>query len=389
MRFGVGLSTLTDPRRAAVDAATSAAEGLGGALPSLTVLIASRHHAGDAAAVLAAVRDVVPSPALVGCVAQAVVAGRREVEDEPSIAVWVASLPHDVETFHMEFMRTGSGGVFAGYLFHHSGAGFHLLLADPYTFPADLLLDHLNRNVPGATVMGGLASGAPFPGRSLLFHDDAVHDSGAVGVRLPGWRGLPVVSQGCRPIGEPYIVTGVNGQVVTELGGRPPLVRLREAVAAMPLEEQELALRGLQFGIVVDEYVDTLGSGDFLIRAIVGVDEESGAIEVGDLVDVGTTVQFQLRDAVAADDDLRAALHRARESASGRPAGALLFTCNGRGTSMFDAPDHDATLIEDLLGGIPLAGFFAAGEMGPIGDRNALHGFTASLALFVDESDEY
>lgn len=387
MRFGVGLSTLTDVRQAAVEAAISAAEGLSGELPSLAVLLASRHHAEDAELVLASVREVVPSPAIVGCVAQAVVAGRREVEDEPSVAVWVASLPEPVETFHMEFLRTASGGVFAGYLFDHGSQDFHLLLPDPFTFPADLLLDHLNQNVPGTKIMGGLASGARFPGRSRLFRDDKVLDSGAVGVRLPGWRGLPVVSQGCRPIGDPYTVTKVRGQVVTELGGRPPLIRLQEMVAAMSQEEQLLVTRGLQFGIVVDEYRDTLGPGDFLIRAVVGADEETGAIEVGDVVEVGTTVQFQLRDAAAADDDLRAALHRAREAASGRPAGGLLFTCNGRGRRMFDVPDHDATLVQDLLGGIPLAGFFAAGELAPIGNRNALHGFTASLALFVDESD--
>jgi small ligand-binding sensory domain FIST len=285
----------------------------------------------------------------------------------------------------MEFLRTPTGGVFAGYRFDPDGRDFHVLLPDPYTFPAEPLLDHLNDHLPGTTVMGGLVSGAPRPGLSRLFCDDQVLGSGAVGVRLPGWHGVRVVSQGCRPFGEPYTVTDARGRLITGLGGRPPLQRLREMVAALPEEQRDLVGQGLQIGIVVREYDDVPARGDFLVRPVTGADETSGAVEVGEVVQVGTAVQFHVRDADAADDDLRVALHHAREAAPGRPAGGLLFTCNGRGRRMFGAPDHDASLVEDLLGGIPLAGFFAAGELGPIGERNALHGFTASLALFVDD----
>ncbi|MGH3520618.1 MAG: FIST signal transduction protein [Haloechinothrix sp.] len=387
MRIGVGLATVPNARQAAADAALSAASGLAGRPPSLAVLLTSPHHADDAEAVLAAAREAVQPEALIGCVAEAVVAGRREVEDGPAVAVWLASLPHAAETFHMEFVRTLSGGLLAGYRFDRGTDDFHLLLPDPYSFPADVLLEHLNAHLPGTMVMGGLVSGTRGPGQCRLFRDDEVLTSGAVGVRLPGWRGVPVVSQGCRPIGEPYTVTAARGQVITGLGGQPPLHRLRATVAALPPVQQELALRGLQIGIVVDEYRETPARGDFLIRAVLGADESSGAIEVGDVVEVGTTVQFQIRDAAGADDDLRVALHRVQTEVSGHPAGALLFTCNGRGRRMFDVPDHDATLVEDVLGGIPLAGFFAAGELGPVGGRNALHGFTASLALFVDEPD--
>jgi small ligand-binding sensory domain FIST len=385
VRIGVGLATVAEGHRAAVDAARSATECLAGQAPTLAVLIVSPHHADDAAAVLAAVREAVRPEALIGCVAGAVVAGRREVEDGPSVAVWLASLPESVETFHMEFVRTPSGGLFAGHRFDRQTHDFHLLLPDPYTFPAELLLDHLNNHLPGTTIMGGLVSGAHGPGQTRLFRDDEVFNTGAVGVRLPGWRGVPVVSQGCRPIGEPYTVTGARGRVITEVGGQPPLRRLREMVAALPPDEQELVSRGLQIGVVVDEYREAPGRGDFLIRGVLGADESTGSLDIGDVVEVGTTVQFQVRDAAGADDDLRMALHKARAGASGRPVGALLFTCNGRGRRMFDMPDHDATLVEDVLDGVPLAGFFAAGELGPVGARNALHGFTASLALFVDE----
>jgi small ligand-binding sensory domain FIST len=193
------------------------------------------------------------------------------------------------------------------------------------------------------------------------------------------------VSQGCRPIGHPYIVTGAeDGTVITSLGGRTPLQRLREIVEGLPRHEQQLVSNGLQIGIVVDEHLATPGQGDFLIRGLLGADPSTGAIEVGEVVDVGATVQFQVRDAVGADKDLHVAVERAGATLPGNPVGALLFTCNARGRRMFGVADHDASTIADLLGGIPLAGFFAAGEIGPIAKRNALHGFTASMALFVE-----
>jgi small ligand-binding sensory domain FIST len=168
------------------------------------------------------------------------------------------------------------------------------------------------------------------------------------------------------------------------LGGRPPLHRLREIVAGLGREEQELVSRGLHAGIVVDEHLAAPGQGDFLIRGLLGADPSTGAIEIGEVVEVGATLQFQVRDAIGADHDLRVAIERAGAELGGPPAGALLFTCNGRGRRMFGVADHDASTIEDLLGGIPLAGFFAAGEIGPIAGRNALHGFTASMALFTE-----
>jgi small ligand-binding sensory domain FIST len=384
VRFGVGFATVVDPRQAAADAATAAVAGLGGERPTLAVLLASSHHRDEAGEVLATVHEIVGPVSLVGCVADAVVAGRREVEGRPCVAVWLGSLAEPVETFHMQFVRTSAGGLFAGYEFGHAGGDFHLLLPDPYSFPAEVLLEHLNAHRPGTRVMGGLVSGTAGPGGCRLFLDGDVLVSGAVGVRLRGWRGMTVVSQGCRPIGDPYTVTAARGNVITGLGGRPPLHRLREIIAALPPEQSDMAMRGPQIGILVDEYVADPGRGDFLIRAIVGADQETGAIEVGDIVDVGTTVRFQIRDAASADEDLRSGLRQALAATPGRPAGALLFTCTGRGRRMFDVADHDAAVIEDLLGGIPLAGFFAAGELGPISGHNALHGFTASLAVFVD-----
>lgn len=385
MRIGVGVSTAPDARQAAAEAAARACDELAGEAPSLAVLLASRSHTEKAVDVLDAVQRMVEAPALIGCVAQAIVAGCREIEDEPAVAVWLAS-GLAAETFQLDFVRTGSGGLITGYRFDRTLHDLHLLLPDPYSFPASLLVEHLNADLPGTTVVGGIVSGGRGPGDARLFRDHRVLTSGLVGVRLPGAHGVTIVSQGCRPIGVPYIVTGAeDGTVITELGGQPPLHRLREIVGGLTHDEQQLVSHGLQIGIVVDEHLAAPGQGDFLIRGLLGADQSTGAIEIGEVVEVGATVQFQVRDAAGADKDLRLAVQRAVAELPGRPAGALLFTCNARGRRMFGVADHDASTIGELLGGIPVAGFFAAGEIGPIAGRNALHAFSASMALFVED----
>ena len=213
-----------------------------------------------------------------------------------------------------------------------------------------------------------------------MFLDDRVIDTGAVGVRVDGIRIRALVSQGCRPIGSIYTVTVAEGNVIRELAGRPPLQRLQEVVEALPPEDRELVNRGLHVGRVIDEYKTELGRGDFLIRGVTGVDPQTGALAVGDRIEVGETIQFHVRDAATADEDLRNLLEQEAEPADG----ALLFTCNGRGSRLFPVPDHDASLVSNKLGGLPLAGFNCAGEIGPIGGKNFLHGFTASVALFSD-----
>jgi small ligand-binding sensory domain FIST len=186
-------------------------------------------------------------------------------------------------------------------------------------------------------------------------------------------------------VGNPYTTTRADGNVIFELGGRPPLDRLRELAAALPARDRELLAQGVHLGMVIDEYQAEPGQGDFLIRGIAGTDPQSGAIAVGDEIAVGQTVQFHVRDAASADEDLRRTLEREAAALDGRRAGgALLFTCNGRGSRLFAEPDHDAGLLAEVLGEIPVAGFFCAGELGPVGGQNFLHAFTASIALFPD-----
>ena len=384
MKAGGALVLAADPGAAARQAVAQARDALNGAPPSLAVLFASAHFLGSADALLAAIAEQAGPLPLIGCVGQAVAGGAREVESEPAISLWLGAGLGPVETFAMEFIRTPSGGAYGGYRFSDA-AGVHLMICDPFTFPADGLLTHLNERLPGAVVMGGLASAALPSRQSQLFLGDRVLSSGAVGVHLPRAEVHPLVAQGCRPVGDAYTITGAQGNVIHELGGRPPLTRLQEMAAALPGRDQELLAQGVLLGVVIDEYRAEPGQGDFLIRGLIGADPDSGAVAVGDEIQVGQTVQFHVRDAASADEDLRRALERESAALGGRrPAGALLFTCNGRGSRMFSAPDHDAGLIASVLGDIPMAGFFCAGELGPIGGQNFLHTFTASVALFPD-----
>ena len=217
----------------------------------------------------------------------------------------------------------------------------------------------------------------------MLLHDDVVATSGAVGAVLRDVEVHACVSQGARPIGPEMVITAAEGNVVHELASRPAIVRLREAIGELEDDERMLAANGLLLGIVIDENQPDYGRGDFLIRGLLGVDDDAGTITVGEQVRVGQTVRMQVRDGASADEDLREALDREVRDLPGEPAGALLFTCNGRGAHMFGEPDHDAAALHRALGGAPAAGFFAAGEIGPVGDRNFLHGFTATLGVFT------
>lgn len=382
LRVGAGLSLREDPRQAAMEAAMAARDGGTGGPPSLAMVFTSPHHAERPHDVVAAVHEAVAPEALIGCVGESVVAGAREIEDAPAVSVWLGWLPGSARPYHVRFIPDGEG-AFEGFPEGRPGEA-HLMLADPYTFPPDSLLRDLDERQPGTVVVGGLASGGIRPGTTRLFLDREVHDQGAVGVRLPSEVRLrTLVSQGCRPVGPSYTVTRGGGNVIEELAGAPPLERIRQVHASTDEESRALMGRGLHIGRVIDEHKDEFRRGDFLIRGVIGADRETGAIAVGDVVEVGETIRFHVRDAGSADEDLRGLLGEVREP----PAGALLFTCNGRGSRLFGEPDHDAALVSSGLGGAPVAGFFCAGELGPVGPKTFLHGFTASLAMLYEDRD--
>jgi small ligand-binding sensory domain FIST len=383
MKAGAALVVGAGPQEAATRAAEEALGSLGGGAVSLAVLFATPQYSARAEALLGALRSVLGPVPMIGCVAESVVGGAREVESEPGVSLWLAAETGPVETFSMGYVQARGGGLYGGYRFG-ADAGLHLLLCDPDTFPVGKLLEHLNERVPGALLAGGMAGGGSARRGPRLFLDGKAVDSGAVGVRLAGVTADLVVSQGCRPIGSPYTVTRAVGHIMHELGGRPPFERLKEIVATLPESDRDLLGNGgLQLGRVIDEYRAEQRHGDFLVRSVVGADPDTGAIVTGDEIEVGQTVQFHVRDAESAHEDLREALEREVTALAGRdPAAALLFTCNARGSRLFSTPNHDAGLVARLLGEIPSAGFFCAGELGPVGGKNFLHGFTASVAIF-------
>jgi len=350
--------------------------------PDLAVLFVTGAHTASIEAVVATVDALLRPTALIGSSAVSVLAGQHEAEEVPAIAVWAARFGHRVTAVELEAERSAGGWTVTGLDEVETSAGSTLLvLADPFSFPVESLLASLGRTAPGLTVVGGLASAARAPGGNVVVAGRHVRTSGAVGVVLDRTIApTTVVSQGCRPIGEPFIVTGSERNLITELGGRPALDRLLATVDSLSEQDRARAAQGIHCGIVIDEHQATFARGDFLIRSVMGADRATKAVAIGESVAVGTTVQFHVRDADSADEDLQELL-----AAQGGARGALVFTCNGRGRHLFGVPDHDAAAVSDHLGaGGAVAGMFCAGEIGPVGRASFLHGFTASVALFAD-----
>ena len=377
----VGVSDQLDPIEAFDLAAGEAARGLDGAC-DLAVIFVGAPHLAHAKTILSTVHERLEPRFLIGCGAGGVLGAGRELETGPGAAVWALAAPGaEIATHHLEAKRGEDGFALSG-LPEPEGLGDVLfVLADPYTFSAEALLELLNEARPGMPVLGGLSSAAA-AGSASLFRDGEVLAAGAVAASLGGVAVIPCVSQGATPIGPEMTITAGEGNVIAELASKPATERLREALAELDPRLQALAAQGLMLGIVIDGNQPDYERGDFLVRPILGADPDSGGVALGERVRIGQTVRMHVRDGATADEDLRTAL-QAQALALGEEgaAGALLFTCNGRGSHMFDVPDHDATAIEDALG-VPAAGFFCAGEIGPVGGRNFLHGFTATMAVF-------
>jgi small ligand-binding sensory domain FIST len=388
MPFAAALSAVADTNRALAEVCEAATSSLG-VRPDLACVFVSPHHAGVGELIAATLTDRLGTTNVIGCLGESIVGTAKEVEQRPAISLWLAEFGGavEVEPFHLNPDEGREGPTLFGWpdaLIDSDPARATLLtLADPHTFPVtELFFPRVHEEHPGMPVVGGMSSGAMAPGQTVLIRGREAVYTGAVGVLLRGDRRCRVVvSQGCRPIGRPLVVTKGRENVIEEVGGRPPLEYLKGLYDELPSADQQLFQKGLHIGLVMSEFKETFGRGDFLVRNLYGIDRESGALVVTDRVRVGQTVQFQLRDADTADDDLRELL-RADRAANGPAGGALLFTCNGRGTRMFQMPDHDAGVIADELGPVPTAGFFAAGELGPVGGTNFIHGFTASVVLF-------
>ncbi|HKE78754.1 MAG TPA: FIST N-terminal domain-containing protein [Solirubrobacteraceae bacterium] len=383
VRIGCGLSTGSDPRVAAIDAGQEAHAALEGRRADIAFVFASGAHLAAPEATLEGVHEALAPGVLAGCGAGGVLGDAREIERGTAVAVWAAALDGGrAEAFHLDVVQ-GPDAMAVGGLPGLDDVTGIVLLPDPYSFPTDLVLAELAQRAPRVPVLGGIASARTLDGDAALFLGDALCSDGAVGVAFSGVEVLPCVSQGAAPVGPELTVTSAEGHVIRELAGRPALEKLRDTIEALGHEEQVLVASGLLLGIVIDGGKPEYRQGDFLVRGVIGADPEAGTLTVGAPVREGTVVRLHARDAASADRDLRAALGLRREAlGGGAPAGALVFSCNGRGEAMFGMPDHDAQTLDEELAGAPAAGFFAAGEIGPVGGDSFLHGFTATVAVF-------
>jgi small ligand-binding sensory domain FIST len=382
-RFGDGLAAGPDLAAAAESAVTQALAPLHGQRPDLLCVFvcgddpAMVELAGTRAVALAGARTTL------GSSAGGVIGAGRGVEGGPAVSAFAACLPGVRCTpLHLELIRTLDGAAVTGMPDRRDDDAVAVLLADPFTFPVADFVQRSHDDLNGLPLIGGIASGPRGGESARLFLDGHSVPAGAVGVVLGGpLAARMVVSQGCRPFGPPMIVTKAEGNVLLELAGMPALAKLEQIVGGLTAEDRPAAVRGLQIGVAMDEYAEQHERGDFLIRGVVGADPRRGAIAIGEAVDVGRTVRFQVRDASAADEDLKELFSRFRAEA-GPVGGALLFSCNGRGRTMFPSADHDVLAVRAGLDTTGVAGFFAAGEIGPVAGRNYLHGFTASILVF-------
>lgn len=362
---------------------------LGGARPDLLMVYFTPHHAHDAPMIRERLMEQLAPRVLLGCPAIGVIGESVEVEAGAGLSLWGATWPGaELQTFHLSMGDADVPEVTGWADSLPQGAGL-MLLADPYTTPPEDLLNGLHERYPDSPVVGGMASGSSGPGAANIISHEGIHNEGALVVAISGTvRMDTVVSQGCRPVGSHLVITKANRNAILSLGGKPALSALQAVASEVSPEEQDLMRSSLHVGRVVDERKSQFERGDFLVRNVLGVDPETQGLLVSDLVRAGQTIQFMVRDAEAAGEELGALLDReaAASKTLGQPLGAMLFSCNGRGSKLFGRPHHDVGHVHASLGELPTAGFFAAGEIGPVGGQPFLHGFTASIALFREQA---
>ena len=374
-------------------ALSECAESIRGQLgepPQLTVAFVSPHYQADYQRVGPLVGELLESEHSFGCSGGGIIGAGMEVEQRPALSVTAATLPGvAIEPFHLDgdnLPDLDAGPDKWQDLVGVTGVQQpqFVLLADPFSFPVQNLIMGLDFAFPRAAKIGGLASGAQRAGDNALFLDGAVHSAGAIGLALHGNIVVDtVVAQGCRPIGQAMRITSSRRNVLAELDGHPPMAVLQELYRSLPERDQQLMGHSLFLGVVMDELLDTPVQGDFLIRNVVGMDQRTGSLAIGEMLKEGQLVQFHLRDAETSAQDLTFVLERyAADNRENEVPGALLFSCLGRGEYLYGRPNHDTDIFREKLGHVPLGGFFCNGEIGPVGGTTFLHGYTSSFGLF-------
>ena len=363
---------------------------LGSEAPHLAVTFVSPHHQADYEQVVSLVRKEFPTANVFGCSGGGIIGNGQEVEQRPAVSITAAVLP-DVEIvdFHLESdslpdLDAGPTSWEDLVKVSEGQDPQFVVLADPFSFAVQNLLMGLDFAFARSAKIGGLASGGNQLGDNALFLGDQTYRSGAVGLALHGNITVDtVVAQGCRPVGHSMRVTQSRRNVLVELDGQPPLTVLKELFERSNDRDRELMRNSLFLGVVMDELLDDPQQGDFLIRNVVGMDDRTGVLAIGEMLKEGQLVQFHLRDAETSADDLTAVLDRyAMDNRENQVQGALLFSCLGRGQYLYGRPNHDTGIFQDKLGQVPLGGFFCNGEIGPVSGTTFLHGYTSSFGMF-------
>ncbi len=387
MRFAASISSNTDAQQALDELLAPIHQRLTAGMADLVCFFVTAHYDDELENAVDRLSESFPQAVMIGCTAEGTIGCGREMERMPSMSLLAASLPDvEIRPFHLRQKDLAAVG---GPLDWERIVGVSpesspvfIALADPFRLAIHDFIEQINTVYPSSPLVGGVASAAVMPGQNRLILNGRLHQEGLVGVALSGRVSVvTVVSQGCRPIGKPFVITRGERNLIRELGGRPGLEQLHQVLVGLPADDEKLARESLFVGRVIDEYKDHFTRGDFLIHNIIGVDRQSGALAIAGHARVGATVQFHVRDAASADEDLRSMLSLHRD---GDVCGAMLFGCNGRGTNMWPAAGHDVGVFHEMLGDVPVAGFFCGGEFGPVGGKNFVHGFTASIALFRD-----
>ena len=359
---------------------------------SLGLIFIHPRFFGKAKQILEIVQVNARIPLLAGCSSTGLIAGAEELEDEAGISLALYYLPDaslKSYRFAQENLDEATG---PGYWHMETGLTAEqtngwLVFADPFTLDAENWLQSWDAAYKPLPILGGLASGKHSDQQTQVYLDGNVYEDGGVGISFGGNIALEgVISQGCTPIGQPWTITKSEHNFIHEIGNQPAYQVLAETISQLTPAEQNKSRGNIFIGLVVNEYLDDFHRGDFLIRNLIGADPRTGVLAVGALPRTGQTIQFQRRDAQTGTEDVVALLKSTQNKLKGRTIyGGCLCSCNGRGRRLFGKPNHDAGHVQEQFGPLGVAGFFCNGEIGPVGEKSFLHGYTASLALFVQK----
>ncbi len=390
MLWASAISTATDAEEAVGEAIERVAQQLGSHVPNVLLAFTTRAFSSDHALLHARVRAEWGDALLFGCCASGVIGAGHEIEESGAVSITAACLP-EVALIPTHVEARDLPPVYAERIAWRAALNLHsavepqfLIVSDPFSFDAEEFVRGLDRAFPASTKIGGLASGARQAGENVLYLGDRTYRSGAIVLALSGkLRVDSIVAQGCRPIGEPMFVTSCHGNLLRELDGKVPREVLSDLYELLSERDQALLGRALFVGLAMPGERPNIQAGEFLIRNVLGMDPQSGAIWVGTELESNSIVQFHVRDALSSAQDMERALLGFPATRS-RPAAALLFSCIGRGVGLYGSADHDSNLLKRHLGELPIGGFFCSGEIGAVHGMTQVHGYTSAVAIISE-----